>query len=453
MKILTILIISTIALNAQIISDTIQIKDTTKVDLAKKNITNDSINKVIVGDTLKSIIKKAENEIKEITPAESLSLNSAKINADKNNQLLQNNSNEIINNESNDLNNKSATNFTEIEKQNNNDQAVEKIINNGFSDTTNRTTTNKEPTEQKNANSIINESNLDENTQKVSEDKTESTLETVSKIIPDSEVKEKLSDIFSLSKIIWAMIFFIISFYFIKLITKILDKFSEKSTRYRIGLKGIIPIFRIIAWTIVISIIVAVIFAPPIESLVVVTGSLGIAVGLASQDIIKNIFGGIITLFDRPFQVGDKVEIGSYYGEVKSIGLRSTRIVTPDDSVISIPNGDIMTKSVSNANTGEANCQVVAEIYLPAHIDLEKVREIGIRSAQVSKYIYLNKPIAVIFKNEIHYNKSVIKMRLKAYVLDIRYEFNFMSDMTEITIRELIKHGIVTKEEINGITA
>lgn len=272
----------------------------------------------------------------------------------------------------------------------------------------------------------------------------------IPQIIPDSKIKEKLSDIFSVGKIIWAIIFLVISFYVIKFITTILDKLSEKSTRYRIGLKGIIPIFRILAWTFVIFIVVGVIFAPPIESLVVVTGSLGIAIGLASQDIIKNIFGGIITLFDRPFQVGDKVEIGDYYGEVKSIGLRSTRVVTPDDSTISIPNADIMTKSVSNANSGEANCQVVAEIYLPPYVDLQKVREIGIKAAQVSKYAYLNKPISVIFKNEIHQNRSVIKMRLKAYVLDIRYEFPFMSEMTELTIRSLIEQNVVTELELSG---
>lgn len=289
-----------------------------------------------------------------------------------------------------------------------------------------------------------------QNVQETKADTTNSALENIQSIIPEGEVKEKLTDIFSLGKIIWALIFFLISFYVIKLITTVLDKLSEKSAKYRIGLKGLIPIVRILGWAVVISIVIIVIFAPPIESLVVVTGSLGIAVGFASQDIIKNIFGGIMTLFDRPFQVGDKVEIGDYYGEVKSIGLRSTRIVTPDDSVVSIPNGDIMSKAVSNSNTGEANCQVVAEFYLPSDIDLEKVRGIAIRSAQVSKYAFLNKPIAVIFKNEIHHNRSMIKMRLKAYVLDIRYEFAFMSEMTQITLRELLKNKLVSKEELNG---
>ena len=290
------------------------------------------------------------------------------------------------------------------------------------------------------------------NVQEVKSDTVKSALKNLPSIIPEGEVKQKLTDIFSLGKIIWALIFFFFSFYIIKLITTILDKLSEKSAKYRIGLKGLIPIVRILGWTLVITIMIIVIFAPPIESLVVVTGSLGIAIGFASQDIIKNIFGGIMTLFDRPFQVGDKVEIGDYYGEVKSIGLRSTRIVTPDDSVVSIPNGDIMSKAVSNSNTGEANCQVVAEFYLPSDIDLEQVRGIAIRSAQVSKYAYLNKPIAVIFKNEIHHNRSMIKMRLKAYVLDIRYEFAFMSEMTQITLRELIKQKLVSQQELSGIS-
>ena len=156
-------------------------------------------------------------------------------------------------------------------------------------------------------------------------------------------------------------------------------------------------------------------------------------------------------LIDRPFQVGDKIEVGDHYGEVTSIGLRSTRLATPDDSMVTVPNGELMARSISNANSGETNCQVVAEMYLPAYINTEKVRKLAIEAAQVSRYIYLNKPIAVIFKNEMHHDRSLLKMRLKAYVLDIRYEFPFMSEMTEITIREMLAQNLITKEELNGI--
>ncbi|HEX9757584.1 MAG TPA: mechanosensitive ion channel domain-containing protein [Nitrospiria bacterium] len=198
----------------------------------------------------------------------------------------------------------------------------------------------------------------------------------------------------------------------------------------------------------VIYIIVADILEPPIATLVALTASAGIAVGIASQDILKNIFGGIMILFDRPFQVGDKIQIGKYYGEVISIGLRTVRIITPDDSLVSIPNSEIVNQSVSNANSGESHCQVVAEFYLPAHIDLLKAKKIAFKAAAVSRYIYSNKPISIIHINEIHEGKSLLKMRLKAYVLDIRYEFLFATEMTETVIREFLKHHLMIPEDI-----
>lgn len=254
-------------------------------------------------------------------------------------------------------------------------------------------------------------------------------------------------DIFSVGKIIWSIIFGFIGFYTIKFLVFILNKFSEKSTKYRLTLKGLIPIIRIIGWGLILYLITVVIFRPPIQTVLLIAGSLGVAVGFASQDILKNIFGGIVILFDRPFQVGDKVAIDDVYGEVTNIGLRSIRIVTPDDSVVSIPNADIMTKAVSNANNGETNCQVVAEFFLPADIDTKKAKAIATRAAQVSRYIYLNKPITVLFFNEVQRERIVLKMRLKAYVLDIRYEFAFKSEMTEIVLKEFINQGIIKHEQ------
>ncbi len=255
-------------------------------------------------------------------------------------------------------------------------------------------------------------------------------------------------EIISFGKIVWAFIFIVVGFYIIKLITKIIDLFAEKSTKHRITYKGIVPIIRISGWVLIIYILIAGIFKPPISAIIAVTASVGIAVGFAAQDIIKNIFGGIMILFDRPFQVGDKIEMGDYYGEVIKIGLRSTKIVTPDDSTVTIPNGEIMNKSVSNSNYGEANCQVVAEIYLPINVDTDRARQIATEAAQVSKYIYLNKPIVVLFFNEVKEQRSYLKMRLKAYVMDIRYEFNFKSDMTEIVIRELLSQKIISPEDL-----
>ena len=176
----------------------------------------------------------------------------------------------------------------------------------------------------------------------------------------------KLSEIFSIPKLFWSLVLVVAGWILIKLFSRILEVLAERSTRYRITLKGLIPVVRIIGWILVIITIITGIFQPPMATVLALSASVGVAVGFAAQDILKNIFGGVMILFDRPFQVGDKIEVGSFYGEVTQIGLRSTRIVTPDDSLVAIPNSTIMNGSVSNANSGEANCQVVAEIWLPA---------------------------------------------------------------------------------------
>jgi small-conductance mechanosensitive channel len=276
--------------------------------------------------------------------------------------------------------------------------------------------------------------------------KQEAKTDTVKKVLGIST--PPIEEIISFGKVFWSLVVIIIGFFIIRIISKTLDLIAEKSTSYRITIKGFIPIIRIFGWLTLSYIVIAGIFRPPLPTIITVAASLGIAIGFAAQDIFKNIFGGIMILFDRPFQVGDKIEIGEYYGEVIKIGLRSTKIVTPDDSTVSIPNGEVMSKSVSNTNYGEPNCQVVAEIYLPITVDTEKVRQIAIEAAQVSKYIFLKKPIVVLFFNEVKERRSYLKMRLKAYVMDIRYEFQFKSEMTEIVMRELIKEKVIAPGDL-----
>lgn len=257
-----------------------------------------------------------------------------------------------------------------------------------------------------------------------------------------------LSEAVSGRKILWSIIFLFVGFLSIKIVMRVLNFFAEKSTRYRITIKSLLPVIKIVGWGVVVFLIIAVIIDPPPASLIAVSASIGVAVGFASQDILKNIFGGVIILLERPFYVGDKIQIGDQYGEVTEVGLRSTRLVTADDSVVVIPNGDLMSKSISNSNSGEANCQVVAEIYLPIDTDTTHARKIALEVAKVSKYIYIKKPVVVLFFNEVKERRSYLKMRLKAYVFDIRDEFAFKSDMTEIVVREFLKAGIIKKEEL-----
>lgn len=258
----------------------------------------------------------------------------------------------------------------------------------------------------------------------------------------DSRLGE-IKDLISFTVIFLTLFILAITYFLNKFVVQILDNISEKSARYRLFTKRLVPIVRIGIWSFSLYIIIAGIIDPPFETVLTVTASIGIAVGFASQDILKNVFGGFIIILDRPFQVGDKIQVGEFYGEVLQIGLRSCRIVTPDDSVVTIPNGELMNKAVSNANSSALDCQVVAEIYLPADIDIELVKRIAYKAAISSRYSYLQKPVSVIARNEIHEKNFVVKLRVKAYVLDIRYEFPFQSDMTELILSELNDRKLV----------
>lgn len=257
---------------------------------------------------------------------------------------------------------------------------------------------------------------------------------------------QTLTRLISFRKILLVLFIFLFTYFLNKFAAQILDNLSERFSTYRLGIKRMIPVFRIGVWSIALYIMIAGIINPPFETVITVTASVGIAVGFASQDILKNIFGGFMIIMDRPFQVGDKIEVGSYYGEVLQIGLRSTRIVTPDDSVVTIPNSELMNKAVSNSNSSALDCQVVAEIYLPANVDLEQVKEITHRAAISSKYTFLKKPVTIITLNEVSDRGLLVKLRVKAYVLDIRYEFLFKSDMTDTILRELNRRKMIPEQ-------
>lgn len=75
---------------------------------------------------------------------------------------------------------------------------------------------------------------------------------------------------------------------------------------------------------------------------------LGIVIGLSLQDILKNFFAGIWVLVERPFRIGDTIEVGGQSGVVEEIAFRTTMLKTPDNREVIIPNGVFMTSAVVN---------------------------------------------------------------------------------------------------------
>lgn len=279
-------------------------------------------------------------------------------------------------------------------------------------------------------------------------EKTESAADSISSAAAGDteEAIAHLKEVISWQKVVVIVILFILTYYFTVFIGKVLDNFAERISKYRLKIKRMVPIIRVLAWTLAIYMAIAGIIQPPYATVITVLASVGIAVGLASQDVLKNLFGGIMLILDRPFQVGDKITFNEHYGEVLQIGLRSSRIVTPGDSVVTIPNGELIKTAVSNSNSGALDCQVITEIFLPAETPISEVKEIAYKAVVSSRYVFLKKPISILTLNEMRERRFILKLKVKAYVLDIRYEFPFQSDITELILSELRKKGYIKNE-------
>lgn len=91
----------------------------------------------------------------------------------------------------------------------------------------------------------------------------------------------------------------------------------------------------------------------PITSLLTGIGIGGLAVALAAQDTVKNVFGSFMVILDQPFHVGDWIVVGGTEGVVAEVGFRSTRIRTFYNSIVTVPNANLISASVDNYGARE----------------------------------------------------------------------------------------------------
>jgi small-conductance mechanosensitive channel len=195
----------------------------------------------------------------------------------------------------------------------------------------------------------------------------------------------------------------------------------------RVKVKMIIPAVKFGIYVIALYYIlreIVKIFGP---ELFLLTGLVGAAIGFGIKDLFADFVGGIVITFERPYQVGDKIAIGDYYGEVTNIGLRATTLVTPDDNTVTAPNSLIFNETVASGNNGNPEMMVVIDLYIASESDLKTAMRILRETVVSSKYVYISKasPVILLHKALPFYTR----LRAKAYVNDLRDEFEFESDV------------------------
>jgi small-conductance mechanosensitive channel len=242
-----------------------------------------------------------------------------------------------------------------------------------------------------------------------------------------------------------AILVFAASWLTIRWSTRMFEYLAAQSARGRFFFKRAEPLVRMLVWFYA-TYLALVFLSPSRETFIALIASIGLAVGLGAQDLIKNIIGGIVVLIDRPFQLGDRVSIGDAYGEIDHIGLRSTKLTTPDDTRVTIPNSEILSGKVYNANSGVPDCQVVTDVIVPHNIDPDLAISLGYEAAYSSPFLLLDKPVVVLILDRFSENPYCI-LRVKAYVYDHRSEPRMQSDITARIKSELLRLGILQKQD------
>lgn len=130
---------------------------------------------------------------------------------------------------------------------------------------------------------------------------------------------------------------------------------------------------RVIIWLLIVLQVTQTLSDKPVTSLLAGLGVGGLAVALAAQETIKNFFGSLVIIGDKPFEIGDRVVVDALDGTVLSVGFRSTRVRTLEGAVVTLPNSEIVNKCIHNLSR-RPFIRHVADIGIVYGTPPEKVR-------------------------------------------------------------------------------
>lgn len=178
-------------------------------------------------------------------------------------------------------------------------------------------------------------------------------------------------------------------------------------------------------------------------------GIVGITVGFAARDAFSNLISGLLIFLDRPFVIGDLIEVGDNYGEVDQITLRSTRIITPDGRMLAVPNSEMINKTVASY-TNFPNLRLDMDITIGVEEDIQHVRELLLGIVQEDPDFLKTPEPQVLVASLNDYN---IGLELRVWLRDERTHVGKRSALREKMFQTLDEAGIDMPFETIQLTA
>lgn len=171
----------------------------------------------------------------------------------------------------------------------------------------------------------------------------------------------------------------------------------------------------------------------------------GIAIGFAAKDTLSNLIAGILLIIDRPFEVGDRIEVWSApqnsatWGDVIDIGLRATKIRTTDNIVIVIPNNEIMKRDIINYTTITEEIRVRIPIGIAYEADVNKAKDLIINVALELDWVMHEPAPKVVVRN---FGESSVDLQARIWIREPRRRMDTISYVTDRIKEVFQREGI-----------
>jgi MscS family membrane protein len=149
-------------------------------------------------------------------------------------------------------------------------------------------------------------------------------------------------------------------------------------------------------------------------------GIAGIAAALAVKDILSNFLGGAMLVMDKPFQEKDRVQVDKFTGNILQVGTRSTRMMTSDNHIITIPNSILTTSVVINYSAPDPKMRLQLPIAISYNADIEYVRGVIIEiigKCREEQDCILTEPAPSVLVSE--FGESAIRLMMYIWISDV----------------------------------
>lgn len=182
-----------------------------------------------------------------------------------------------------------------------------------------------------------------------------------------------------------------------------------------------------------------------ISPLLAGAGVVGLALSFAAKDTLSNVIAGLLLLLDRPFQVGDRIELwtspkeSGTWGDVIEIGLQATKIRNPDNVIVVVPNNEIMRRDIINytASGPHIRLRIPIGIAYDANVELAKTLIIEV-AGEVPGVKPEPEPVVIVRS----FGESAVNLELRVWIEDARERRNVTDLVTEKVKLKFDERGV-----------